>query len=95
MKHNIKAINVFVGSKIEKCRIEQEFSQTEFAEKVKLSRASMANIEAGRQAVSLERLFEFGIILNIDPSYFMPTPQWYSEYKNKQVRKVINYMIIE
>ena len=91
---NVKAINVFVGGKIEECRIEQELSQTNLANKVKLTRASVVNIEAGRQGVSLERLFDISAVLNIDPSYFLPTPQWFSEYKDKQMRKVISYQII-
>ncbi len=54
----IEFIYQTVGSEIKKARISNGMSQEDFANLLGLSRASIVNIEAGRQRPSLHLLFE-------------------------------------
>jgi transcriptional regulator with XRE-family HTH domain len=48
-------------------------SQKDFGEALSLSRTSIANIECGRQAVSLYTVYRMAVILKRDPVDLMPS----------------------
>lgn len=64
-------VNVMVGHKLALIRNTLGWSQSTLAEKVGLSRASIANIEGGRQKVDLDNLETFCIALGVTPHHFM------------------------
>lgn len=47
-------------------------TQEEFAERAGLSRPSIANIEKGRQQISVLQLVKFSAILGVEPSALIP-----------------------
>lgn len=61
------------GKLIKKQREYMSLTQEELAKKVSLSRASIANIESGRQKVLLHQLYVFAKYLNKKPSELLPT----------------------
>lgn len=54
-------------SRIRTSRIARGFTQQDMAKGVGLSRASIVNIEAGKQALSLEHFLSIARFLDIDP----------------------------
>lgn len=56
------------GRQLARAREECGLTQSELARRVNLSRASIANIEAGRQRVLLHQLGEFAWALNVKSS---------------------------
>lgn len=63
-----------LGRRIIECR--GDMTQRELAEKVHISRASIANIERGNQAVSLHNLYAIAAALGIqDLRELLPVPQ--------------------
>ncbi|WP_332819089.1 helix-turn-helix transcriptional regulator [Sphingopyxis sp.] len=62
-----KIYQVF-GRRLADLREEREMTQSDLARRVNLSRASIANIEAGRQRVLLHQLGEFAFALNLSSS---------------------------
>jgi len=63
----MKAINTQVGKNIKRRRNLLSLSQKVLADKVDLSRASIANIEAGKQGLSVKQLFIFAKSLKTKP----------------------------
>ena len=68
----ITDINKKLGANLKKRRDDLGFSQKDFGEKVGLSRASMANVERGEQAVNVEQLYRFADALRITPAELLP-----------------------
>lgn len=62
---------VIIGEKVKKYR--GKHSQEKLAEMVNLSRASIANIEKGRQRPSIDILWSIATVLEIDPHLLQPT----------------------
>ncbi len=65
------AVNIMVGHKLALLRNALGWSQERLADKVGLSRASIANIEGGRQKVDLEGIEAFCLALGMTPHHFM------------------------
>tara|TARA_B100000282_G_scaffold58774_1_gene39003 strand:- start:4887 stop:5174 length:288 start_codon:yes stop_codon:yes gene_type:complete len=65
-------INKKLGANLKKRRDDLGFSQKSFGEKVGLSRASIANVERGEQAVNVEQLYKFADALRISPAELLP-----------------------
>jgi len=59
------------GKLIESIRKADEISQVELAEKMKISKAHLCDIEKGRRIVSLSRASEFAKILGYSPIIFV------------------------
>ena len=55
------------GEMIKKYRIAMNLTQEDLGRRVDLSRASIANIEVGRQKVALHQVYVFAKQLNISP----------------------------
>lgn len=62
----------FVGSEIRRRRERLGKTQDELALQIGLSRASVANLEAGRQAVPLHHLVEIAAVLGVSAADILP-----------------------
>lgn len=67
-----KWINTYIGTKIHQFRIEANLSQETLGGVLNVSRTSIANYEAGNQAISIVDLFQVAIFLNKKISDFLP-----------------------
>lgn len=65
-------IYVAFGARVRGRREELEMTQAQLSESVGLSRASVANIEAGRQAVMLHQVIAFATALTVRPVELLP-----------------------
>jgi len=63
----------FVGARIRKRRQALRLSQVELSRCLCLTRASVVNIECGRQRPSLDTLYQIAEILDIEIGTLMPT----------------------
>ncbi len=62
----------FISQKVKYFRILNNMSQGELADKLKVSRQSVANIEAGRHKLSMERLEQLSKIFGVDSNQILP-----------------------
>jgi transcriptional regulator with XRE-family HTH domain len=62
-----------VGRRLRRARLDAGLTQKELADQVELSRASIANIEAGRQQFPLHALILFARALGVKPASLLPT----------------------
>jgi DNA-binding XRE family transcriptional regulator len=58
---------VLFGEAVKNVRIDLGFTQQELADKLKVSRGSIANIETGRQRILLSDVFDFAKVLKVKP----------------------------
>lgn len=84
-------INFYIGERIRILREDRDVTQEKLAEGLNCSRASIVNIEAGRQSVSLIKLYDIGNFLNEEVAYFLPEKQWVQKNKNKKVKKIVTF----
>jgi transcriptional regulator with XRE-family HTH domain len=68
-----EAVYDLLGKRIAQFRIEHGLSQESLGEFAGLTRASIANIEKGRQRVFIHQLFRFAQILNTTASELLPS----------------------
>lgn len=61
-----------VGKLIADERIRAKLTQEELAERVGLSRPSIANVEQGRQAIPLHKFFEIATAIGVDATELIP-----------------------
>ncbi|MDQ0966925.1 DNA-binding transcriptional regulator, XRE-family HTH domain [Pedobacter suwonensis] len=78
------ALNQLVGSRIKIKRAELGLSQDELASKIDLARASISNIEIGRQQPTLSTLYDISQVLETDVQSLLPT---YLEVKSETISK--------
>lgn len=60
-------VYVSFGEIVKAKRLERGWTQADLAEKIGLARASIANIEVGRQRVLLSDLFDFASVFGMSP----------------------------
>lgn len=70
-KRDIKKFYKAIGERVKYKRKEAGFSQTELAKHLKLTRASVVNIEYGRQHTPPHRLVEIAEYLGVSVLYFI------------------------
>ncbi|MFP5492197.1 MAG: helix-turn-helix transcriptional regulator [Bacteriovoracia bacterium] len=58
------------GTMLNAIRVTDEFTQVEYAKKLKISRQELCNIEKNRKIVSVERAVEFAKKLGYSPKVF-------------------------
>ena len=89
-EENIDAFYEEMGQLIHDARVKRNFSQAKIAEAIGLSRASIVNIEKGRQRSPLHQLYTFAQILEIDVTELMPKydPDLLKHFKRKKSRQV-------
>lgn len=61
-----------VGARLKFRRAQMNLTQNELAMQLGISRASVANIEAGQQNTTVFALYEFCSVLNLSPSQLFP-----------------------
>jgi transcriptional regulator with XRE-family HTH domain len=64
-----------VGRRLRRARLDAGLTQKELANQVELSRASIANIEAGRQQFPLHALILFARALEVKPASLLPSAE--------------------
>ncbi len=67
------------GKLIKELRNDMHMTQDDLADKVGLSRASIANIESGRQKIYLHQLFVFSKFLNVAPTDLLPETDFFEQ----------------
>lgn len=72
------------GERLRLARQAKGMSQAEVAPGVSLSRTSVANIERGRQRLSLHLLMEFARVLEVEPAQLLPPLQPEPEIKRSR-----------
>jgi transcriptional regulator with XRE-family HTH domain len=69
----VSPVYVAFGETLRRVREAKGLTQARLGELVSLDRSSISNIEAGRQRVALDTLFEFAHALAVDPHDLLPT----------------------
>ena len=77
-----------VGRKIRRRREELKRTQAHVAVVAGISRASVANIEAGRQQVLVHHLYGIASALSCEPSTFLPTLEDFHHEDNVSVLRL-------
>ncbi|PCJ26775.1 MAG: hypothetical protein COA97_05115 [Flavobacteriales bacterium] len=70
--HQIESLYKSLGLNIRVRRMKMGFSQTHFANLLRISRPSMVNIEQGRQKTPLHILYAISNILNVELCDLLP-----------------------
>jgi transcriptional regulator with XRE-family HTH domain len=65
-------IYISLGQKIRDERKNQQLSQEDFGALCSMGRATIANIEAGKQSVTLDQVYKFCIVLNMSLEKLLP-----------------------
>lgn len=73
MKDFNSALYKIIGLRIKEARHRLEYSQEDLAQKTKISRASISNIELGRHQPPLHVLYDISSVLNFDLQLLLPT----------------------
>lgn len=71
-----------IGQRIREFREKRGVTQGYLSERINLTRTSVANMEAGRQKVRLESLYQISDVLRISPHDLLPT---LDEIRHQQV----------
>jgi transcriptional regulator with XRE-family HTH domain len=69
---NPQSIYEHIGMVIRTRRKALGMTQETLAAKLDISRGSLANIETGRQNVLVHQIYKFGLVLNLEPTDFLP-----------------------
>ncbi|MGB0065764.1 MAG: helix-turn-helix transcriptional regulator [Terracidiphilus sp.] len=65
-------VNRGAGQRVAEARRRAGLTQRELAQQIKMSRASVANIEAGKQPVQIQMIFELAERLHVQPADLIP-----------------------
>ncbi len=63
------------GAQVRERRSALRLTQLELATRIKLTRGSVANIEAGRQSVLLHQFLDIAAALCVKPAQLLPAPE--------------------
>lgn len=78
-----------LGSGITRARKEKNLSQEMLAEKVGMSRASIVNIEKGRQYPPIHLIWQIANTLNVDIKFLIPDEDFNSSELNPSISRII------
>ena len=94
MLHNDQIIVLYevLGSRIREEREKANFNQSHFAQLLQISRASLVNIEKGRQRTPIHVLYEISRILQISITSLLPH---LNEIVTEEVKKDIQEKIVK
>jgi transcriptional regulator with XRE-family HTH domain len=73
-KINAQLVNGRFGERMSMTRRARRVSQSELGKRIGLSRATIANLEAGNQNVQLHQVFSIAHALNAPVTEFLPPP---------------------
>jgi transcriptional regulator with XRE-family HTH domain len=76
-----------IGEKIKFIRKKKSLKQEDLSHKIGLKRSSIAQIEAGKQAVSIHALYRIGEVLNTNIFDLLPQDEFDSYSMNRLVEK--------
>ena len=68
-----KKVYEHIGLKIKELRDKENFSQEVLAEKIKVSRASIANYESGKQSIYISDLYKIADEFSVDITELLPS----------------------
>ena len=77
-----------VGNQIRLLRKKSGFSQAELADALGLSRASVVNIEKGRQHPSLHLLIDLSRIFNVAITDFLTDETWKNNGRDSKISRI-------
>jgi transcriptional regulator with XRE-family HTH domain len=60
-----------VGTRVRDCRVSAQLTQTELADRLGMSRSSVANIEAGRQTIKVDLVHRIATVLDADAGFLV------------------------
>jgi transcriptional regulator with XRE-family HTH domain len=69
-----------IGEKVRLLRINMSLNQEDVSKKVGMTRSSIAQIEAGKQAVSIYTLYRLGEVLNRPITDILPSADQFDAY---------------
>lgn len=72
LNSSMQWVNKEFGKLLARARGQANLSQTELADRMQLSRASIINIEKGRQNITLVALYKLATILDASPDSLLP-----------------------
>ena len=70
-----EAIYCHIGDAIAERRCRLGMTQQQLSKQLSISRASLANMEAGRQQILVHRLYEIALVLRCPPGDLAPKPR--------------------
>lgn len=68
-----KDLYKLIGLMIRDYRKLRGYSQIDFAKKISINRASLSNIEAGKQQVSILIVYKIALAFNVEITQFLPS----------------------
>lgn len=90
MKQKTNLVNIEIGNRIKKIRVEKGYNQEQLASGVGLTRPSICNIESGKQAIQVDTLLKVCAILGAEPIDILPkTPKATIKEFSKVIKKPI------
>ncbi len=66
----IKAIQNEIGRRLKSLRLQNELSQEDVANEVKISRDHLSNIENGKYPLNIKTLYKLAVFFEVDMKYF-------------------------
>ncbi len=105
--NELNSLYLNIGQNIREARIKRGYNQETFAQILKLSRASIVNIEKGRQRPTIHLLYDVSKITNVPLKELLPTlnsdvelnPKWKKQIQkkltnsSKSEEKLSNFLI--
>lgn len=73
VENKAKTVNFVFGRKLASLRRQRDLSQSELANRVGLSRVTIANLEGGKQNVQLSQVFVLAKALDAAPAELIPS----------------------
>ncbi|HEV7893626.1 MAG TPA: helix-turn-helix transcriptional regulator [Pyrinomonadaceae bacterium] len=73
MRIDTEGLYLYVGIELRKARKAFGATQSEVADAAGLKQHSISKIEAGKQRISLDKLYDICVYLNLDPQQVLPT----------------------
>lgn len=70
-----------IGRKLKELREKLGYKQLEVADKINMTRSSVANIEQGRQKIQIDVLYELAYLYDVDPKDLLPDLSMITKYQ--------------